>query len=83
MVKNLAPFLNQYIFSIYQIWANNSTTLRYSKITRYSAINRGRILGRFGGYNLTRVIFELELKKSAFTVYLNPADVRASPNHDY
>ena len=44
-----------------QISANNSTTLRYSKKTRYSAINRGQILGQFEGYNSTRVIFESEL----------------------
>ena len=31
-----------------QISANNSTMLRYLKITRYLAINRVRIVGRFG-----------------------------------
>ena len=39
-----------------QISANNLTTLRYSKITRYSAINLGRIVGQFRVYNSTRVI---------------------------
>ena len=47
----------------HQISANNSTTLNYSKITQYSAINCGRILGCFGGYNSTRVIFESELNR--------------------
>ena len=54
----------------YQISANNSTTLRYSKITWYSAINRGQIVGQFGVYNSTRVIFESELLTSAFTSIL-------------
>ena len=48
--------------------------LRYSKITRYSASNRGRILGRFGDYNLTKVIFESELKKLAFTIRASSLD---------
>ena len=56
------------ICTLNQISANNSTTLRYSKITRYSAINRCWILGQFGGYNLTRVILKSELKKLAFTI---------------
>ena len=46
---------------LHQISENNLTTLRYSKITWYSAINQGQILGQFGGYYLTRVIFELGL----------------------
>ena len=41
--------------------------LHYKKITWYLAINRGQILGQFGGYKSTRVIFESELKESAFT----------------
>ena len=44
-----------------QILANNSTLLHYWKITLYLAISRARILGRFGGYNSTRLIFESEL----------------------
>ena len=45
--ENLDCILN----SPSQISANNSTTLRYSKITQYLANNRCRILGQFGGYN--------------------------------
>ena len=68
----------------HQILANNSTTLGYSKITWYWAINWGWILGLFGGYNSTWVIFESELKKLAcFRAISNRAGIRASPNHDF
>ena len=55
-------------WSGFQITANNLTTLHYSKITWYSGIIRGRILGQIRGYNSAQVIFELELKNSAFTI---------------
>ena len=48
----LLIFLSTNIFDqficLLLISANNSTTLRYLKITRYLAINRVRIVGRFG-----------------------------------
>ena len=45
----------------HQISANNSTPLRYSKKTWYSAITRVRIPSRIVGFYSTRVIFESEL----------------------
>ena len=60
-----------------QISANNSTTLRYSKITRYPAINRGLILGQFGDYNSTRVLcMSIDIQVSS-----NPACNLASTDH--
>ena len=64
-----------------QILANNSTPLRYSKKTRYSAITRVLILGRIGGYYLTRVIFESELNSHYKNQYLCMNDgIQASLN---
>ena len=36
--------------------------------SRYSAITRVRIPSRIGGYKSTRIMFESELKNSAFTI---------------
>ena len=56
------------VTTVKQILANNSTTLRYLKNTRYLGVNRGRIIRRIGGYYSTQVIFKSELSNSGLTI---------------